>query len=137
MMNDKLLADRPWLGGSGDTDELAAPELFQRTVFLPERPVHAEWLVAARGLISLQINGKPVTDELFLPGWSDYRKRLPCRKIEVTSLLRRGENTLNVTVAPGWYCGKISRGNYPGGKVAYGKSHSWAGELHWHCADGT
>lgn len=137
MINEKLLANCLWLGGSGDTDELAAPELFRRRVFLEKRPDHAEWIVAARGLISLEINGKAVTNELFLPGWSDYRKRLPVRKLDVIGLLQAGENILTVTVAPGWYCGCISRGNYPGGKVAYGKKHSWAGELHWHCSDGT
>ncbi len=135
MSNDKLLANCHWLSGSGNTDELASPELFQRTILLKEAPVHAEWLIAARGLISLQINGKSVTDELFLPGWSDYRNRLPLRKIEVTELLQCGDNTLSVTVAPGWYCGKISRGDYPGGKVAYGKNFSWAGVLHWQFAD--
>ena len=130
------LSNCRWLAGSRDASELAAPELFVRELPLREFPKTAIWRVSARGLVAPRINGREATDEQFLPGWTDYRKRIPVREFNVATLLCVGKNTLEITLASGWYCGRISRGNYPDGRLAYGTTPSWAGELVLTFSDG-
>lgn len=48
------------------------------------------------------------------PGWTSYSHRLCYQTFDIASMLRHGANTLDVTVAEGWYCGKLgwSDGRY-------------------------
>lgn len=57
-------------------------------------------------------DGKTVFDEL-KPGWTDYHKRVLSDTYDLTPYLdRNGENTLLAAVAPGWWSGRISCGEY-------------------------
>ncbi|MBR6790816.1 MAG: alpha-L-rhamnosidase N-terminal domain-containing protein [Oscillospiraceae bacterium] len=74
----------------------------------------ARLTIVGLGIFEALINGKPVSDQLFLPLNTDYSARpvpvgevtahrLYCPQFDVTSLLRDGENTLAVLVGPGWF----------------------------------
>ena len=52
-----------------------------------------------------EINGEKVDDTYFAPGWTNYRKRLQYQTYAVP--LREGLNRLTLTLANGWYKGKL------------------------------
>ena len=94
----------PWLGGP----KTSSPCPFFRTAFPVRKPVAAARLYAsALGLYEFEINGRRVGDDVLAPGWTDYRRRVPCRTYDVTALLRRGNNRLGAVLGDGWAAGNI------------------------------
>lgn len=94
-------------------------------------------IITAMGLFEVTIDGKEITDELFTPGWFDYRKRAEYRNYTIPVLA--GEHTLDILLADGWYGGQIvgkSRGNprllvnliLPDGTII-------AGDESWECSN--
>ena len=76
--------------------------------------------VTSRGLYELHLNGLPVGDELFTPGWTSYKKRLQYQTFDVTDLLKPGPNAIGVALGSGWYRGEIGfsgRRNFYGDKL--------------------
>lgn len=81
---------------------------------------HGELSITACGLYKAYLNGEPVTDQVFTPGFTYYPRRLQYQSYDVTSLVRRGENVLAAVLGDGWYRGKIgvaSRRRYYGEKT--------------------
>ncbi|HET8655086.1 MAG TPA: glycoside hydrolase family 78 protein [Longimicrobiaceae bacterium] len=64
--------------------------------------------VTALGLYQMELNGRPVGDELFRPGWTEYDRRLQYQTYDVTDLLRQGRNAVGVTLGDGWYRGRLA-----------------------------
>jgi alpha-L-rhamnosidase len=90
------------LGGIGEP----APVL-TRTAVLRSGIVSARLYATAHGIYQATINGDRVSDELFAPGWTSYRHRLRYQTYDVTSLLREGENTVDVLLGNGWFRGRL------------------------------
>ena len=74
----------------------------------------ARLYATALGVYEAEINGEPVDDTYFHPGWTNYRKRLQYQTCAVT--LHSGKNHLALTLANGWWrsalisrCSVISR----------------------------
>ncbi len=72
----------------------------------------------AQGIFRLHLNGFPVDDSYFTPGWTDYARRLCFNAFDVTALLRPGANALGAVVADGWYAGASAGVRYPSGATA-------------------
>jgi len=68
----------------------------------------ASLYVTAQGHIEMHLNGKRVGDEYFIPGWTDYRKRIYYRTYDVTSMLSKGSNAIGAILGDGWFRGNIS-----------------------------
>lgn len=83
---------------------------FRRTFTLEEKPEYAKIYMTAHGIYSLSVNGRKVPGTLLAPGFTTYEKRLKYQAYDVTEFLQAGENALCVTVADGWYKGKIALG---------------------------
>ncbi|MEN9470002.1 MAG: hypothetical protein RL630_1735, partial [Verrucomicrobiota bacterium] len=62
----------------------------------------------SQGVFELTLNGQRVGDEVFMPGWTDYRKRIYYRAYDVTDLLKEGPNVLGAILGDGWFRGNIS-----------------------------
>ena len=78
-----------------------------RKAFTLKRPaMRARLYSTACGLYDAELNGRPVTDGVLLPGSTDYRKRLQYQVTDVTDLLAE-ENVLTVELADGWYRGSV------------------------------
>lgn len=61
--------------------------------------------ITACGLYSARINGRDVTDAVLTPGITDYRKRVQYQSFDVTDLLKKGSNIIEVQLSDGWYRG--------------------------------
>ena len=108
-----------------------ATPITARLAGAPERPIRfrrefdidvdvttAELRITALGVYTAQINGRPVHDHVLAPGWTSYHHRLRYQVVDVTELLHRGRNCLAITVAEGWYRGRLGFGG--GVRAVYG-----------------
>ena len=96
------------------------------------------------GLVDWRVNGSPVSDAWFAPGWADYAQRVHFRSHDVTALL--GDNPtacLAAEVADGWYAGYLGYGLLVGygphrtGRNFYGTTPALMGQLDVEYDDGT
>lgn len=86
----------------------AKPAALLRKSFVLENAPKRAWLAAsALGLYDVTINGRHVGDARLTPGWTDYTQRVPYQMYDVAPLLVQGENVIGVTLADGWYAGRI------------------------------
>lgn len=76
--------------------------------------------VTALGIFEVYINGIRVGtatsdgmlyDEL-KPGWTDYNSRVFAFTYDIKSLLKKGKNNIVISVAKGWWGGRIAFGQY-------------------------
>jgi alpha-L-rhamnosidase len=116
-----------WIGSDGRTD------LFRKE-FIVKNSLKRAWVYAsALGLYELRLNGSKVGSDLFTPGWTDYRARVQYQRYDVTDLAQQGGNVIGAEIAPGWFAGRI--GWFA--KNMYGKSPSFAVQVHLEFSDGT
>ncbi len=95
----------PWAGGPKTT----APCPFLRKEFRLPQPVRSARLYAtALGLYECSLNGERVGEDVFTPGWTDYRKRIQYQVYDVTKLLRRGANKFGAVLGDGWAVGHVA-----------------------------
>jgi len=95
----------PW-GVLRATDSPPA-EYFRREFDVDEGLVRATLYFSAKGLIDPYLNGRPVTEELFSPGWTDYDHRIQYKALDVTKRLKHGQNAMGAVLGDGWYSGAI------------------------------
>ena len=55
------------------------------------------------GYSELEINGRKIGDHVLDPGFTDYSRHAQYLTYDVTSAIRRGENTVGVGLGGGWY----------------------------------
>jgi alpha-L-rhamnosidase len=126
--------DGPW-GWVGTSALFLPPPRYLRKEFEASRPVRRAVLFAsALGNADFQLNGKKVGDEFFLPGWTDYEKRVYYRAYDVTKAIKRGRNALGAILADGWYAGYVG---YGGRREHYGDKPRALAQLAIEYADGT
>ena len=83
-------------------EESGAPML--RKTFRVEKPLaSARLYTTARGIYEYEVNGKPLADDWFNPGSSDYRYRIFYNTYDLTPLLRKGDNAIGAMLGAGWY----------------------------------
>ena len=109
------------------------PAPYLRKQFDVTAPVKRAMIYAtAQGFFELHLNGQRVSDEFFMPGWTDYRKRIYYRSYDVTDMLSKGPNALGAILGDGWFRGNISNK----GQNQYGKVIRLMTQLHIDYADG-
>lgn len=92
----------------GIPSEVEGPTALLRTVFhVEDLPRRARLRVSALGLVDAWINGERAGDARLTPGWTSYQERVLVDTIDVTSLLREGDNVIVLEVGDGWYRGRM------------------------------
>ncbi len=98
-----------WIGAQlsgGPRTTIPAPYL-RKPFSLPSQVRTARLYVTALGLVECAINGQRVGDDVFVPGWTDYRQRVQYMVYDVTPLLSQGTNVLGAILGDGWAVGHI------------------------------
>ena len=120
------------------------PARYYRKEFKANRSIKRATIYAtALGIYELSLNGHEITDQMFTPGWSDYRKRVYYNTFDVTSLVQYGSNAIGVVVADGWYSGYVGFGLLVGygpnrcGRYFYGKTPALRAQLEIEYTDGS
>ncbi|MDZ7854638.1 alpha-L-rhamnosidase [Sphaerotilus sp.] len=75
----------------------------RQTFTLDVVPADAELRISAQGLYRCFINGQRVGQDLLTPGWTSYQDRLSFQTYPVGSLLKSGENTIDIWLGDGWH----------------------------------
>ncbi|WP_228479351.1 alpha-L-rhamnosidase [Microbacterium atlanticum] len=132
-----FLAPGEWTAqpiGLDDAAREAQPALV-RTRFTVDRPVARALLFwTALGVAEPELNGAAVSDDVLSPGWTAYRDRLVHETVDVTALLRTGENVLGATIAGAWYTEKY--GFFAFTNRVYGTQPSFLAQLRVTYEDG-
>lgn len=89
---------------------LPPPPYFRKTISLTKPVRKATLYASALGIYEMHLNGRKVGDEFFAPGWTDYKVRTQYQGYDVTSQLRRGNNTVGAILGDGWYSGHLAFG---------------------------
>lgn len=80
------------------------PAPLMRHEFTVSKPIaKARLHFAGLGLGLANVNGSPVSDQVFDPAWTHFDKRILFRTHDVTEQLKQGENCLALMLGNGWY----------------------------------
>ena len=107
--NPKMISDEENLR-SQPLEPYDPPVRMRRVFCLEKKVTRARLFITAHGIYEAKINGKLVTDSVLDPGFTTYDKRLKYQVFPTEELLRQGENAIAVTIADGWFKGKIALG---------------------------
>ena len=135
---DYELGGRSFKKEVSENQKLVLPEesenvMCLRKSFTANSPVRRAVLYAtALGLYEVHINGQRIGDHVLAPDWTDYRKRVRYQAYDVTSLLKRGDNTIAALLANGWFSGHIGNG----ANQFFGKAPVFLAQLEVTYADG-
>ncbi|MGA9594680.1 MAG: family 78 glycoside hydrolase catalytic domain, partial [Acidimicrobiia bacterium] len=95
---------------AGSPPPVSQPVRFRSSFTLPKPVVTADLWMTACGVFEAEINGSVVGDHVLSPGWTSYHHRHRLIHHDVGPLLSDGRNAIGVTVAEGWYRGRIGFG---------------------------
>lgn len=88
-------------------DPVLVPCPYLRKPFAAPPPARATLYASALGIYEVHLNGRRVGDDYFVPGWTDYDRRVYYQTYDVTPLLHEGPNIIGAVVADGWYSGYV------------------------------
>lgn len=114
--------------------QCGTPVQFRRDFSVGGQVRKAILYTTARGLVEIELGGRRVGQDQFVPEWTDYDKRIQYRSYEVTELLTRGPNALGVYLGDGWYSGYVGWQETRG---RYGLENSFLLQLEIELEDGT
>jgi alpha-L-rhamnosidase len=100
-----MLENAFWITTPCDFDTVCPT--FIRRFSCPEKVQKATLTITAVGVYEARIGQKRVGQFVLAPGWTSYKKRHQVQTYDVTELLA-SENQLEVTVARGWYLGRLA-----------------------------
>ena len=95
--------DTKWICHPLDNRETCMVPVFQRTFSVRDGLKAARLSITAHGIYEAELNGRPVTDNKFVPGLTSYYHRIQVQRYDVTALLQEGENLWQTTVGDGWW----------------------------------
>ncbi len=81
--------------------------LFRKTFSVDKTIVSATLRASARGVYEAFLGGKRIGEQVLMPGWTVFEKRILIQEYDVTDLISE-QNTLELRLATGWYTGLIS-----------------------------
>lgn len=90
--------------GLGDPGPLPQPATcLRKTVEVADQVRNARLYVTALGSYRFFVNGRRVSNDVFTPEFTDYRKRVLYQTYDVTASLAKGKNALAALLGDGWY----------------------------------
>jgi alpha-L-rhamnosidase len=116
-------------------ESVERPVRFRRGFSVRPGLRQARLYASALGIYTAEINGQRVGDELLAPGWTSYAHRIRYQTFDLSSQLTEGHNVVGLTVAEGWYRGRI--GFRGGQRNIYGSSTGAIAQIELTYDDGT
>ena len=80
-----MLKNAKWIQSPVDVE--GGVVSFETNIELSKPVAKAQLCASAMGLYEPWLNGKRVTENRFLPGWTNYHKRIQAQTMDVTHLL--------------------------------------------------
>lgn len=135
-----------WIGppaNSPSDSNRASPNL--RREFNIEDAGEARLYISALGIYDVQINGVGVADDWFRPGFTAYEHRIQYQTYDVSALLKPGRNSIGITLADGWWRGRVGVSRKPNNwgeqvaaiaRIEIGGEHVVSTDSLWTCSEG-
>jgi alpha-L-rhamnosidase len=120
-------------GFEEDLSDSTPSPLLRGTFAVDGQVRSARAYVTAHGLYALELNGRPVSEDLLTPGWTSYHHRLQYQTYDVTALLQTGANALGAALGDGWYRGYF---NWHNARQHYGQTLALLAQVVITYADG-
>ncbi len=102
-----LVDGMPSAGEGGEAPQDACPTptapLLRKAFTISRGVARATLYVAALGIADVSVNGKPVSDDVLGPPFTDYTRRTVYLTRDITRLLAAGENVVGVTLGNGFF----------------------------------
>ena len=92
-----------WICHPDDNRETRLVPVFRRTFCIQKAIENAALRLSAHGIYEAELNGRPVTENRFMPGLTSYYYRIQVQEYDVSDRIHAGENELCVTVGDGWW----------------------------------
>ncbi len=124
----------PWGKISPEKLTLPPTRLLRNEFKLTKPVIRAMLYGSALGLAEFKLNGKLVSNNLFVPGWSDYTKRVYVESFDVTRFHHQGDNAIGIELGDGWYSGYVGYGRH---RDLYGWKTRALAQLQIEYADGS
>lgn len=104
-----------WIGISNKTPlektrsntPLFIPQYLRKEFSVNNTIKNARLYITGKGLFEAFINGEKVGSDKMVPGWTPYEKRIETLSYDVTESINEGKNGIGITLAEGWYAGRI------------------------------
>ena len=129
---------QPQARGNDDMRVVSTPPqpIFRDTFPVSKPVVRATLFLSGLGESEAMLNGKPVTQALLTPGWTNYRKTVLYDTYDVTQFLHAGINAIGVMLGNGMYNVQGVQGRYTKFIGSFGQPKLIV-ELRLHYADGS
>ncbi len=117
-------------------DEFGRAPLFRREFPVDDdhgAVTRATLRLSALGIVEAWMNGRPVSDDLFTPGWSSYEWRVRFATYDVTGLVEP-TTVIGLSLGKGWFGGRLG---WTGQGSWYGDRLAAFAQLDIEFADGT
>jgi alpha-L-rhamnosidase len=112
--------------------EFMKPAYIRKEFKTPKQVVRARFYATARGIYKASLNGRELDSRTqWIPGWTEYGKRVQTDTYDVTSLIQQGHNAIGILVGDGWYAGQLH------GKRKLHKKGWFLGQLEIFYSDGS
>lgn len=95
-----MVFEAKWITTSMNTGDVCP--VFRKDWSITKPVRKAELIITALGVYEAVLNGSRVSEDVLMPGWTSYDKRLQYQKYDITELVEK-ENSLMVTVGKGWF----------------------------------
>lgn len=92
-----------WICHPEDNRESRLVPVFRRKFSVESKLKEAKLRISSHGLYEAELNGVPVTQNKFTPGFTSYYHRIQVQEYEISKLIKNGMNELYVTVGDGWW----------------------------------
>ena len=77
--------------------------MMRREFAVRDEVARARLYITGLGYYDATMNGRPVSDEVLNPIWTEYRSRVYYNVFDVTELLESGTNAIGLMVGNGWF----------------------------------
>lgn len=84
------------------------PEYLRKNFTLKSTVREARLYISAKGLFEAQINGKKVGNDVLVPGFTPYKKRIETLSYDVSKYINNKTNTIGIILGEGWYSGRLA-----------------------------
>lgn len=92
-------------------EERQPASYIRKSVHIRGGLISARLYMTALGVYKPYFNGHSPDDQMLLPGFTDYHRRVQYQEYDVTSLVRAGENVIGCILGDGWYRGCLGAFN--------------------------
>ena len=136
VQSDDWVAD--WITGNYFVDKKNRypVDCFKKSFEIPsdKKIAKARAYMTACGVYEGCLNGEKIGEFILAPGITDYRKRVQYQTVDITDMVKAGENELLFMLADGWYRGSVGAW---GMKNYYGSETKLLAQIEIAYSDGT